>query len=55
MISKTDISITFFHKNYSELNPEQRKKVDETYDSHQALRAKAERIWGEKPDARTEG
>ncbi len=50
MISKTDISITSFHKNYFELTPEQRKKVDETYDSHLELRAKAERMWGEQPD-----
>jgi hypothetical protein len=37
MITRTDISITLFHKDYFELNPDEKNKVDRAYDAHQTL------------------
>jgi len=50
MITKTDISITFFHKEYQDLSPLEMKRVNEEYAAHLELRKKAASLWGEIKD-----
>jgi len=38
MITKMDISITYYHKEYLDLTPSQQKEVDDKYTAHLKLR-----------------
>ncbi|MDD5453950.1 MAG: hypothetical protein PHW62_00420 [Candidatus Ratteibacteria bacterium] len=53
MITKDDISITYYHKYYQDLTPEEKIDIDNKYAAHQELRKKAEQLWGKEPNVRT--